>query len=82
MWPLLHAIQLTCLVLLLGWGLHRLVLLLGYWKLASKRRGRDVAATDPEPRPWPRVLVQLPLYNERDVAARAIRAVGALDYPR
>ncbi|MHC4378984.1 MAG: glycosyltransferase, partial [Planctomycetota bacterium] len=37
---------------------------------------------DPEPRPWPRVLVQLPLYNERDVAARAIRAVGALDYPR
>jgi hypothetical protein len=30
----------------------------------------------------PRVTVQLPLYNERTVAARVIRAVGALDYPR
>jgi cellulose synthase/poly-beta-1,6-N-acetylglucosamine synthase-like glycosyltransferase len=30
----------------------------------------------------PSVTVQLPLYNERTVAARLIRAVGVLDYPR
>ena len=31
---------------------------------------------------WPAVTVQLPLYNESAVAARLIRAVGALRYPR
>lgn len=36
----------------------------------------DISATD-----TPSVLVQLPLYNERYVAERLIRAVAALDYP-
>jgi cellulose synthase/poly-beta-1,6-N-acetylglucosamine synthase-like glycosyltransferase len=31
---------------------------------------------------WPKVTVQLPLYNERYVARRAIEAMAALDYPR
>jgi cellulose synthase/poly-beta-1,6-N-acetylglucosamine synthase-like glycosyltransferase len=30
---------------------------------------------------WPRVLVQLPLYNERYVVERLIDAVAAMDYP-
>ena len=30
---------------------------------------------------WPAVTVQLPIYNERYVAKRLIRAVAALDYP-
>ena len=30
---------------------------------------------------WPRVCVQLPVYNEPEVIERAIRAVAALDYP-
>jgi cellulose synthase/poly-beta-1,6-N-acetylglucosamine synthase-like glycosyltransferase len=85
MWPLLHAIQLTCLVLLLAWGLHRLVLLAGYWRSRARRAAREVEALPDSwprvPESWPRVLVQLPLYNERDVAAEAIRALGALDYP-
>jgi hypothetical protein len=34
------------------------------------------------PAAWPAVTVQLPLYNERYVAARAVRAVASLDYPR
>jgi cellulose synthase/poly-beta-1,6-N-acetylglucosamine synthase-like glycosyltransferase len=34
------------------------------------------------PDPLPVVTVQLPLYNERYVAARLLAAVGALDYPR
>jgi cellulose synthase/poly-beta-1,6-N-acetylglucosamine synthase-like glycosyltransferase len=36
----------------------------------------------PDPDVWPRVTVQLPLYNERYVAERLIAATGALDYPR
>jgi len=31
--------------------------------------------------PWPRVTVQLPIYNERYVAERLIDAVAGLDYP-
>ncbi len=31
---------------------------------------------------WPRVTVQLPLYNERYVARRIVEAAAALDYPR
>lgn len=34
------------------------------------------------PAVWPRVLTQLPLYNEAFVAERLLRAVTALDYPR
>lgn len=34
------------------------------------------------PDPWPRVVVQLPLYNERFVAERVIAAAAGLDYPR
>src|SRR5688500_11553205 len=30
---------------------------------------------------WPALTVQLPLYNEPNVAARLIDAVAALDYP-
>ena len=36
----------------------------------------------PVPGPLPRVTVQLPIYNERFVAARSIRAAAALTWPR
>lgn len=36
----------------------------------------------PAPDTWPVVTVQLPLFNERHVAARVVAAAGALDYPR
>lgn len=35
----------------------------------------------PDPDPWPRVLVQLPLKNEYYVAERVIRCASELDYP-
>ncbi len=46
------------------------------------RSRRDGEAPAPEPGEWPRVTVQLPLYNERYVATRVIEAVAAFDYPR
>ena len=46
---------------------------------------RDVGP-DPEPPPppneWPRVTVQLPIFNEQHVVERLLQAVCALDYPR
>ncbi len=65
------------LSLLAFYGLHRLVLL-GVYLRTRHRRPPEPAA----PEIWPRVTVQLPLYNERYVAGRLIDAVCALDYPR
>jgi cellulose synthase/poly-beta-1,6-N-acetylglucosamine synthase-like glycosyltransferase len=57
-------------------GLHRV------WMIARFRwHERDELEPMPEAA-WPAVTVQLPLYDERTVAARLVRAAGALDYPR
>jgi cellulose synthase/poly-beta-1,6-N-acetylglucosamine synthase-like glycosyltransferase len=37
--------------------------------------------TPPEPNPWPRVTVQLPMRNEYFTACRVLEAAAALDYP-
>ena len=39
-------------------------------------------APDPSPAPWPRVTIQLPIYNERYVVDRLLEAAAAVDYPR
>lgn len=44
-----------------------------------RRRATVPAGT---PKVLPSVTVQLPLYNERHVAERAVLAMGALDYPK
>ncbi len=59
------------------YGLHRLVLVGVWWR--TRHRG---APAPPAPREWPKVTVQLPLYNELYVAERLIEAVCRLDYPR
>jgi len=58
-------------------GAHRLWLLLLYYR--TRHQHRRAAPSAPEE--WPRVTVQLPLFNEMFVAQRLIRAVVALDYP-
>jgi cellulose synthase/poly-beta-1,6-N-acetylglucosamine synthase-like glycosyltransferase len=73
----LLALYYLVLSLLAVYGLHRLALLATWFRT---RRGGP--ARPPDPDPWPRVTVQLPVYNERYVAARLIDAVCAFDYPR
>ncbi|MCZ6596124.1 MAG: glycosyltransferase [Planctomycetota bacterium] len=64
------------LAVLALYGLHRLSMILRFrWEPS---READPVAPDHE---LPLVTLQLPLYNERTVAARVIRAAGALDYP-
>jgi cellulose synthase/poly-beta-1,6-N-acetylglucosamine synthase-like glycosyltransferase len=59
------------------YGLHRLVLVSVWWR--TRHRGEP---TPPPPSEWPRVTVQLPLYNELYVAERLIEAACRLDYPQ
>ncbi|GAB3590563.1 cellulose synthase family protein [Hymenobacter daeguensis] len=68
-----------CLLFILGFSV-------GQWQL-TRLALRAYAAPPPlvpaapAAADWPRVLVQLPLYNEQNVVERIIDATAALDYP-
>ena len=74
----LTAVAYASILTLLGvYGLHRLVLLFKFrWHRAANQPAHADDAT------LPTLTVQLPVYNERTVAARLIRAAGELEYPR
>lgn len=62
--------------ILFVFGLHRLLLVALYYRHRSRLSHGGHA-----PGQWPRVTVQLPLFNEQYVAERLIDAVCAFDYP-
>lgn len=45
------------------------------------RKNRKPRQAPPPPVEWPRVTVQLPVYNEMETLERLIEAVAGLDYP-
>src|ERR1700756_2252519 len=65
------------LIILAGYGLHRYWLVYDYYKYR-----KNVPGPPPEVKEWPRVTVQLPIYNERYVIERLVESVAAFDYPR
>jgi cellulose synthase/poly-beta-1,6-N-acetylglucosamine synthase-like glycosyltransferase len=58
-------------------GIHRYALVYNYYK-----NRKHVAGPPPEISVWPRVTVQLPIYNEKYVIERLVEAIAAFDYPR
>jgi cellulose synthase/poly-beta-1,6-N-acetylglucosamine synthase-like glycosyltransferase len=63
--------------LLATYGLHR------YWLVYYFHKFRqNVPGPPPEVREWPKVTIQLPIYNERYVIDRLVDAVARFDYPR
>jgi len=73
----IEVLYLLCIVLLSVYGLNNWVMVLLYL------HHRD----DPQPLPaspakWPRVTVQLPIYNEMHIVERLLTAAAALDYPQ
>src|SRR5216684_4899546 len=65
------------LFVLATYGLHRYWLVYDYYKYA-----RNIPGPPPEVTRWPRVTVQLPIFNERYVIERLVEAVSRFDYPR
>jgi cellulose synthase/poly-beta-1,6-N-acetylglucosamine synthase-like glycosyltransferase len=65
------------LFVLAMYGLHRYWLVYDYYKYA-----KNVPGPPPEATCWPRVTVQLPIFNERYVIERLVEAVSRFDYPR
>lgn len=73
-WSLLSLYALTMLLI----AVYSLSLLELARTTSSKKRQKPVRTADE----WPRVLIQLPIYNERYVVRELLLAVARLDYPR
>ena len=76
-------------VVLVFYGLNTYVLLALFGskiRAVRERQKKQVAgfmseAEEAGDEAWPQVTTQIPLYNERNVAERVIRAVAKIDYP-
>src|SRR5499427_4327951 len=64
------------LIVLAVYGLHRYWLVYDYYKYR-----KNVPGPPPPVAEWPRVTVQLPIFNERYVIERLVEAVAKFDYP-
>lgn len=73
----LNYLNITLIILLSIYGLHALIITTLY--LLHFRKKSPV--TTPQ-KQWPVVAVQIPLYNEKDIAVRMIDTACAFDYPR
>lgn len=67
------------MVVLSIYGIHRYTLVYNYFK---NRKNVPPQAPELKDDEWPRVTVQLPIYNERYVIERLIESVAQFDYPR
>jgi cellulose synthase/poly-beta-1,6-N-acetylglucosamine synthase-like glycosyltransferase len=65
------------LFVLATYGLHRYWLVYHYYKYRE-----NVPGPPPQATRWPRVTVQLPIFNERYVTERLVEAVSRFEYPR
>ncbi len=65
------------LVILASYGMHRYYLVYAYFK-----NRRNVPGPPPALAEWPKVTIQLPIYNERYVIERLVDTVARFDYPR
>ena len=64
------------LFMLALYGLHRYWLVYDYYAYR-----KNVPAEPPPVTEWPRVTIQLPIYNERYVIERLVEAISRFDYP-
>jgi cellulose synthase/poly-beta-1,6-N-acetylglucosamine synthase-like glycosyltransferase len=65
------------LIILASYGMHRYFLVYEYFK-----NRHNVPGPPPAIDAWPKVTIQLPIYNERYVIERLVDAVAKFDYPR
>jgi len=77
----LVAVYIMASLMLLVYGINAYLLVF----LSFARRKRLPVSPPAKPihdRDWPTVTVQLPMFNERNVCERVMRAAASLDYPR
>lgn len=78
------AVYCVSMLLLAVYGINHLSLFLralGRWGWLRRQEEQEAATPLPPDDQLPRVLVQLPVFNERDVVEAALEAMGQLDWP-
>ncbi len=75
---LFPALYQSAVFLLIFYGLFVLVSVILFLRF---RRRHDWPAVTTPPDDWPAVTLQIPIYNERRVAARVVQAVADQEYP-
>ena len=65
------------LFVLAMYGIHRYVMVYHFFKYR-----RNTVPPAHEPAEWPKVTIQLPIFNERYVVERLVECVAQFDYPR
>lgn len=81
LWLPLAGIYLAASLALLVYGLNCYVLVVLAWRSRRSSAARAQLAPGDADR-WPRVTTQIAIYNELNVAERAVRAACAMEYPR
>ena len=79
---ILHPIYLVVSLLLSIYSANILLMTLLFWW--RRLRHGDIGKSPPMPRgeiDWPVVAIQLPLYNEKQIAVRLIDKIVGMDYP-
>src|SRR5262245_2470257 len=81
----------STMALLAAYGVHRLHLLYLLYRHRPMRTGPHPAhrctpgcacgTSPPKDSSWPAVTIQIPIYNELNVASRILEAVCRMDYP-
>ncbi len=74
---LLLSLYVPMSLVLAVYGLHRVHMVFGYLRARNQNPRPEGELAE-----WPRVLVQVPVFNERAVVRRVLEAVAGLDYPR
>lgn len=64
------------LTVLAAYGIYRYVLVYNFYRYRDNVPGPPPAVTE-----WPKVTIQLPIFNERYVVERLVEAVAQFDYP-
>ncbi|MEI6739815.1 MAG: glycosyltransferase, partial [Gemmatimonadaceae bacterium] len=76
--PVLFGVYAASVAIVTAYAVGQYHLLWRYWRTPARPVPPVPSLTD---RAWPSVTVQIPLYNERYVAAEIIDACAALEYP-
>jgi len=65
------------LTVLAAYGIYRYVLVYNFYRYRD-----NVAGPPPAVSEWPKVTIQLPIFNERYVVERLVEAIAQFEYPR
>ena len=63
------------------YGVHNLILVVLFLRERFLRARKPITRVS-APKIWPRVTVQLPIFNEKYIIERLLRAVTQLEYPQ